>query len=131
MTTALSPVRFDQPDLPALIGSLSAEELDELEFGVIGIDSDSVVRLYNSTESKMAGLSRDRVVGNPLFTVVAPCMNNYLVAQRFEDAKAAGEPLDVTIDYVFTLKMRPSKVKLRLISTPGASHRFVVVLRPA
>ncbi len=131
MTTALSPVRFDQPDLPALIGTLSPEELDELDFGVIGIDDESVVRRYNATESRLAGLSRDRVVGNPLFTVVAPCMNNYLVAQRFEDAKASGEPLDATIDYVFTLKMRPSKVKLRLIAKPGASHRFVVVLRPA
>jgi photoactive yellow protein len=131
MTTALSPVRFDQPDLPALIGTLSPEELDELDFGVIGIDDEGVVRLYNTTESRLAGLSRDRVVGNPLFTVVAPCMNNYLVAQRFEDAKASGEALDATIDYVFTLKMRPSKVKLRLIARPGAGHRFVVVLRPA
>jgi photoactive yellow protein len=130
MTTALSPVRFDQPDLPALIGTLSPEELDELDFGVIGIDDEGVVRLYNTTESRLAGLSRDRVVGNPLFSVVAPCMNNYLVAQRFEDAKASGEALDATIDYVFTLKMRPSKVKLRLIAKPGASHRFVVVLRP-
>ncbi len=130
MTTALSPARFDQPDLPALIGTLSPEELDELDFGVIGIDDAGVVRLYNTTESRLAGLSRDRVVGNPLFTVVAPCMNNYLVAQRFEDAKASGEPLDATIDYVFTLKMRPSKVKLRLIAKPGDAHRFVVVLRP-
>ena len=104
--------------------------LDALTFGVIGFDADGVVRRYNAWESRAAGLSLPRVVGHPLFTVVAPCMNNFMVAQRFEDAAAAGEALDATIDYVLTLRMRPLKVRLRLLAAPGRSMRFVLVERP-
>lgn len=56
-------------------------------------------------------------------------MNNYLVAQRFEDAMETGEMLDVTIDYVLTLRMRPVRVKLRLLASSAAAHRYVLVLR--
>jgi hypothetical protein len=56
-------------------------------------------------------------------------MNNFLVAQRFEDSASAGEALDATIDYVLTLRMRPVKVKLRLLSMPGAAMRHILVQR--
>lgn len=131
MTTALSAARFDQPDLSGHLARLSPEDLDELEFGVIGIDPEGIVRVYNRAESRLAGLSADRVLGNALFTVVAPCMNNYLVAQRLDDALTAGEALDVTLDYVFTLRMRPTRVKLRLLASPGQLLRYVVVMRAA
>ena len=109
----------------------SNDELDALDFGVIGIDSDGVVQRYNSLESKAAGLSAQRVLGQPLFTVVAPCMNNFMVAQRFEDALSSGTALDDTIDYVLTLRMRPVKVKLRLLAAPDVASRYVLVQRAA
>lgn len=120
---------FQDAHLPAFLGQVSDTALDELDFGVIGFDAAGIVRRYNTFESKAAGLSPDRVLGNPLFTLVAPCMNNFMVAQRFEDAAAGGTPLDATIDYVLTLRMRPVKVKLRLIATPGAAMRYVLVQR--
>ena len=104
-------------------------DLDTLDFGVIGFDGETHVGRYNAFESKAAGLSTQRVLGHPLFTVVAPCMNNYLVAQRFEDAASAGNGLDETIGYVLTLRMRPVKVKLRLVAQPGARWRYVLVQR--
>jgi photoactive yellow protein len=122
---------FDDAGLSGLLASMSDAELDELEFGVIGFDDATVVRRYNSYESKAAGLSPQRVLEHPLFTAVAPCMNNFLVAQRFEDAAEKGESLDDTIDYVLTLRMRPVKVRLRLLATPGAACRFVLVRRSA
>ena len=93
---AILSLTFGQADVASALSACSAEELDALDFGVIGIDADGVVRAYNSFESKCAGLAPHRVLGHPLFTVVAPCMNNYLVAQRFEDAAADGSPLDST-----------------------------------
>jgi len=120
---------FADADLLDVLPRLGDAELDDLHFGVIGFDHDTVVRRYNATESRDAGLSAQRVLGHPLFTVVAPCMNNFLVAQRFEDAAAAGEPLDVMVDYVLTLRMRPVKVKLRLLATPDVSVRYVLVQR--
>lgn len=124
-----SSIQFDRPDLGACIEAFTEAELDELAFGVIGFNSDTTVTLYNTFESKYAGLSRERVVGNPLFTTVAPCMNNFMVAHRFEEAAAHGTTLDETIDYVLTLRMRPIKVKLRLFAGPGSSTRYVLVLR--
>lgn len=125
------PLPFHQPDLAAQLAALDADGLDRLEFGVIGFDDDTVVRRYNEFESKAAGLTPQRVLGHPLFTVVAPCMNNFLVAQRFEDAMTSGEVLDATIDYVLTLRMRPVKVALRLLAVPGAPMRYVLVQRHA
>jgi photoactive yellow protein len=121
---------FSQPHPLAWIDALSDQELDALDFGVIGFDAESMVRRYNAHESRLAGLTRERVLATPLFTAVAPCMNNFLVAQRFEDAAEHGTELDATIDYVFTLRMRPSKVKLRLLSAPGHALRYVLVWRP-
>lgn len=122
-------IHFSDLQMLSHLNQASGEELDALDFGVIGFGSDGVVRRYNAFESKAAGLSLGRVLDQPLFTVVAPCMNNFLVAQRFEDAAASGERLDDTIDYVLTLRMRPVKVKLRLLLEPASDLRYVLVHR--
>jgi photoactive yellow protein len=120
---------FSDPHLHAWLDAATPEALDQLEFGVIGFDDKGVVNRYNTFESRAAGLSLERVQGNPLFTVVAPCMNNFMVAQRFEDAHATGSELDATVDYVLTLRMRPVKVRLRLLAAPGSATRYVIVER--
>jgi photoactive yellow protein len=100
--------------------------LDELPFGVIGITPEGDVDVYNTTESHLAGLSATRVVGRRFFSEIGICMNNFMVAQRFED-----EPrLDAVIDYVLTLRMRPTPVKLRLLQDkPGIARSYVLVQR--
>jgi photoactive yellow protein len=129
-TAALPAVcSFADTDLAAQLAQRSDLALDGLDFGVIGFDADTVVTRYNAFESSAAGLTANRVLGQPLFTVVAPCMNNFMVAQRFEDAFDAGEALDVTIDYVLTLRMRPIKVALRLLAAPDSAVRYVLVRR--
>lgn len=127
--STIHTLAFTGTDLPQWLSQASEADLDTLDFGTIGIDAEGTVRRYNRFESSAAGLSPERVLGHPLFTVVAPCMNNFLVAQRFDDSAASGEPLDATIDYVLTLRMRPVKVKLRLLARAGASLRWVLVQR--
>lgn len=130
---ALAPPQFNDTQIGSRLEALTAEQLDDLDFGVIGFDGDTVVRVYNRFESAAAGLRPQSVLGRPLFTEVAPCMNNFMVAQRFEDAAAdaAGDTtgLDATIDYVLTLRMRPEKVALRLVADPSLKHRYVLVRR--
>ena len=125
--TELLSLNFNQPNLGAAIKALDDAELDSLDFGVIGFDAENVVRRYNAFESKSAGLSPGRVLGHSLFNVVAPCMNNFMVAQRFEDAAISGVPLDATINYVLTLRMRPVKVQMRLLASPDSAMRYVLV----
>lgn len=120
---------FDHAELLATLERLDDAELDRLDFGVIGFDAEGLVCRYNSTESRLAGLSADNVLGLQLFGVVSQCMNNYLVAQRFEDCADSQEPLDATFDYVFTLRMKPTRVKLRLLYHPAHPTRYVCVLR--
>jgi photoactive yellow protein len=120
---------FDMAELGAELFSISDAELDRLDFGVIGFDHDTNVCRYNQFESAAAGLSPHRVLNQPLFTNVAPCMNNFMVASRFEDSEEQGILLDTIIDYVLTLRMRPVKVGLRLIAVPGAAVRYVLVRR--
>jgi len=125
----MSQLSFDQPNLLPAIDAASPESLDDLAFGLIGFNAETVVTRYNAFESRAAGLTPQRVLGQPLFTLVAPCMNNFMVAQRFEDAAQSGTALDETIDYVLTLRMRPVKVKLRLLAGAEPATRYVLVQR--
>lgn len=120
---------FDSPELFAKLISLSASELDELPFGVIGFDAEEIIRIYNAPEAAWAGLDRNKILGTSMFEVVAPCMNNYLIAQRFEDALRHHEGLDTTLDYVLTLRMRPTPCSLRLLAEPISDIRFILVRR--
>ena len=120
---------FAAPDLHARLAHLAEDDLDRLDFGVIGFDDATHVCRYNRTESDAAGLAPARVLGQPIFTNVAPCLNNFMVAQRFEDAEDDGTVLDDTIDYVLTLRMRPVKVARRLLAAPDRAVRYVLVQR--
>lgn len=110
---------------PEQLDTAPESEVDALPFGVIGLKPSCEVDRYSATESRLAGLSRERVMGRHFFNAVAPCMNNFLVAQRFEDESS----LDATIDYVLTLKMRPTPVKLRLLRQADRDRRYILVQR--
>jgi photoactive yellow protein len=125
--SALIVLSFEQTDMAAQLAALDDDALDTMNFGVIGFDAENLVRRYNAFESRAAGLTPERVLGQQLFTIVAPCMNNFLVAQRYEDAQADGAALDITIDYVLTLRMRPTKVVLRLLARPADPLRYLLV----
>jgi photoactive yellow protein len=118
--------RFDSRDV---LDFLNSGQVDGAPFGVIGFDSGCLVQVYNNTESDAAALSPSRVLGRHLFEVVAPCMNNYLVAQEFADALANRDPLDKVIDYVLTLKMKPTAVRLRLLASRQTLMRYLLIDR--
>ena len=117
---------FEAVRIPELVES-AVERLDEMLFGVIGFTSDAIVTIYNATESRNAGLRPQRVLGKHFFGEVAPCMNNFMVAQRFEDE----DVLDDIVPYVLTLRMRPTPVRLRLLKAPDCATRFVLIERKA
>jgi photoactive yellow protein len=115
---------FDTITIDAL-EALGRAGQDDLPFGVIGFDAATIVDTYNATESRMSGLDPSGVVGVPFFDAVGQCMNNFMVAQRFED-----EPeLDAVLPYVLTLRMRPTRVRLRLLATAGHPRRFILIER--
>jgi photoactive yellow protein len=115
---------FEAISLDAL-DTMGTEQLDTLPFGVVGLTSEGLVEIYNATEERLAGLPREGVIGTHYFSVTAQCMNNFMVAQRFEDEAE----IDAIIDYVLTLRMRPTPVRLRLLKASGMERHFILVQR--
>jgi photoactive yellow protein len=118
-------MKFDDELLYDELDASSDTTLDGAEFGVVAMDDDHRVVFYNRAESTLSGLTAERVVGRHFFTEVAPCTNNFMVAYRFETEAE----LDATIDYVFTLRMSPTPVRLRLLRRPDAKRQFLLVQR--
>ena len=129
MSHAVTGVDFDSPTLMAALADLSDDELDALPYGVIGFDAQGLVARYNAYESQAAAFPRNEVLGQHVFVELAPCFNNYLVAGRFDEAREQGHMLDETLPYVLTFRMRPTRVRLRLLSQPDRGLRFILVLR--
>jgi len=109
----------------AWLDTLTKEQVDLLPYGVIGLNKDCLVEVYNQAEARLAGLSADSVIGSHFFLSTAQCMNNFMVAQRFEDEAE----LDSIIDFVLTFRMRPTVVRLRLLQDAAASRRYILVER--
>ena len=122
-------ILFDQADALLQLERLDDAGIDTLDFGVIGIDRENIVCRYNAYESQATALAPEKALQHPFFTSVAQCMNNFLVAQRFEDAQANGTSLDATIDYLLTWRMQPTKVLLRLLASPEYPTRYILVQR--
>ncbi len=98
---------------------------DALPFGVVGFEANTVVQVYNASEARMSGLEPATVMDVPFFDAVGQCMNNFMVAQRFED-----EPeIDDIVPYVLTLRMRPTKVRLRLLASADVARRYLLIER--
>ncbi len=117
--------KFTDPDLLEQLKAADDAFFDALPFGVVAMAEDGKVTSYNRSESKLSGLTPANVVGRHFFSGVAPCMNNFMVAHRFETEPA----LDDVIDYVFTLRMQPTAVRLRLLKQPDGRRMYLVVER--
>jgi photoactive yellow protein len=122
-----STLAFEQANLLNSLAALDHQQLDELTFGVIGFGQDCLVKRYNRFETEAAGLNQNYVLGKHVFTQIAQCMNNYLVAQRYEDAWTTACSLDASLDYMLTWRMRPTKVKLRLLWSECSELAYVVL----
>jgi photoactive yellow protein len=123
-TNERSNLLFNQPNLLSTLCSASTEAYDLADFGIVAMGLDSVVTSYNLWESKLSGLSPADVIGRHFFTEVAPCTNNFMVALRYESSD-----LDEIVDYVFSYRLRPIKVRLRLLKSAAQERQFLVVER--
>ena len=116
------PPAFDTPDAAARLAALPDAALDALPYGVVEMERDCKVRRYNATESRFSGLSPSRVIGRQFFRDVAPCSDNRHVAWRYDE-----ESLDETIDYTFSLRMRPVPVTLRMLKPASDDPMYLLV----
>lgn len=112
---ALDTIPFDDPHMGDALERASPEQFEHAPFGIVELDRDSTVVIYNQFEQQLAGLSPDDVIGRDFFVDVAPCTNNFLVRERFIDAWDRSVPLDAMVPYTFSYRMKATRVLLRLL----------------
>ncbi|MBG08633.1 MAG: phosphonate transporter [Halobacteriovoraceae bacterium] len=104
--------------------SKSESELDQVNFGIVGSNKENhLCTIYNKWETDLSGLSKDFVIGKNFYVDVAPCTNNFLVYNRYETELN----LDETIDYVFTYKLSPTKVRIRMLKSQDVATEYLLV----
>lgn len=96
----------------------NASGFNAANFGIVKMDHDGKVTDYNDNQAKHTGMSKGSVMGKHFFTQVAPCTNNFMVAQKFENQGALNEK----VPYTFTIKMAPTPVTLRLLKDSSAQY---------
>ncbi|MBF0376327.1 MAG: phosphonate transporter [Desulfamplus sp.] len=116
---------FEDKFIGVKIESAKQEEKDSCPFGIIGFDNNGIIREYNKTESDNSGYSKEFILNKHIFLDVAPCMNNYLVALKFDEKKE----FDETIPYILSFKVKPIKVQLRLIKNKELQLNYVLIKR--
>jgi photoactive yellow protein len=118
--------KFISEDIIERLGNLSQEEANGLPYGVIKVDNDGQILIYNKYESELAGVPIDKALGKNFFTQVAICTNNRLFYGKFKEG-VAKKSLDISFNYVFTYKMKPTNVVIHLYHHNQSGSNWVFV----
>ncbi|TKC63566.1 photoactive yellow protein [Pedobacter hiemivivus] len=110
-------MKISDNGLPTWLDANTDEAYDDLDFGIVRMDYRGIITAYNSAESALSGVTKENAIGKHFFTQVAPCTNNFMVAERYKE-----EELDEVIPYMFTYVTKPTKVELRLIKAKNGNQ---------
>lgn len=116
-------------ELQRWLDEASDEELDQLPFGVVGIDREGRVCRYNQFEAKLAQFQPSEVIGRVFFGEIARCMDNAMVAGRLALAVKSNESLDTSIDYVIAFRSAKTRARLRLLHAPSSPTSYLLLER--
>jgi photoactive yellow protein len=103
---------------------------DALPVGVVVLDQDGFVRVFNKHEEKLANRQREQVVGRPFFVDIAPCMNVRELAGAFFAGVKGGE-LATRVEFSFPFphmsQARDVVVRMQSVIVNGAPHGLLLV----
>ncbi len=99
--------------------------MDHMPLGVVVLDPEGRVVLYNRYEEILAGRRRTSVVGRHFFTEVAPCMNVKELGGAFT-RDIGRQPLQIETEFSFPLPFleQPRDVNVRLVSFESDSTPY-------
>ena len=119
---------FATPLLARAIEALRPEQIDDLPFGVVGLDTDGTVRVYNKAEGDQSGYAGRPALGRAFFLDVAPCMNNGFFKGRIDQAMKKGR-LDISFTFIgdFNDRHRPLEVRVQSAKNGGT---WIFIDRP-
>jgi photoactive yellow protein len=121
-------VRFEPDDLRNTMANISDEEVNELVYGAVELDSQGTILRYNQAESELTGRKAEEVVGLNFFDDVAPCTRSEEFSGRFFEGVKTGE-LNAAFTYVFDHQMAPTKVRIIMIKSVASDTYWLLIKR--
>lgn len=118
--------KFIDPNILGKLGTLTQAEADAAAFGIVKVDGNGKILLYNKYESELANVPIQTAVGKNFFTEVAICTNNRIFYGRFKEGMLTGD-LDIAFNYVFTYKMKPTNVVIHLYHDKTSDTNWIFV----
>ncbi|GAC1417357.1 MAG: hypothetical protein NVSMB64_27240 [Candidatus Velthaea sp.] len=117
-------------DVPAQeIFDLPESDIDTLPFGLISVDADGIIEQYNAYESKLARLSKERVIGRNFFRDVAPCAAVQEFQGRFERfAQGSGDAAE-SFDFQFRFPFGRQHVNITFLRSAKNKQIKILVNR--
>jgi photoactive yellow protein len=117
------------PASPMLRPHLLEPLFDALPIGVVVLDREGKVVVFNKHEEVLAGRNRERVLGRSFFAEIAPCMDVRELAGAFRD-RVGQRTLDerVEIEFAFPHAESPRAVVCRLKSFVADDEPFGMLL---
>lgn len=112
----------------ANLASLTQEQADHANVGIVEVDDKGVIKLYNDYEAELASLEKNSVFGRNFFTQVAPCTNNRLFLGAFKQG-VQSNAIDKNFNYTFTYKMKPTPVVIQIYREPESKRNYIFVLK--
>lgn len=110
---AKSSMKFVSDELLNSIYNMDSNAIDELDIGVVGVDDNGTIIIYNKLESLKANVEQKIAIGKNFFTQIAPCTNNSIFYGTFKNSIKQPQ-MDFLFPYTFTYKMKPTPVKVHL-----------------
>lgn len=103
---------------------------DSMPIGVVVLDQEGRVVIFNATEERLAGRSKARVLGRSFFEEVAPCMNVRDLGLTFKEdigRKDISRELDFSFAFPHVDRPRDVRVRLQSFSVGSAPHALLLV----
>ena len=115
-------INFSEKDIINYLENQDENGFNDLPFGLVKMNQANEVVFYNKHESEITGVDPSTAIGKVFFTQIAPCTNNFMVAEKYKQVE-----LDEELDYLFTYVTTPTKVRLRLLKSAQFAHQYMLV----
>ena len=121
-----SPHRFANDELLQSLHTLNDDDLDKLNFGVIGLSDTGVILKYNKYETELANREKSSTIGKSFFEEVAPCTNVPIFSGLFFDG-IQKDDLHAFVSYFFDFRMTPTHVWIHMYRCSTSQPNWILV----
>ena len=130
INTANEPAAEDHGIIPgsvfASLGSITQEEADKADLGIVEVDNKGVIQIYNKYEQELAGIDLSTAHQKNFFVDIAPCTSNRFFRGKFKEGIKAGK-LDTGFEYTFTYKLAPTPVHIHLLHHEASGKNYIFI----